>query len=114
MTAKEKRLAQLMESWRVLVGERDQALRWRDRSRLGGLATALRLIDACIAIEESALAERDDYGNIISDPDQSVSARLREIARTRNIFGDIPMPAATVSTPAAEASAEPPPSEPPA
>lgn len=102
MTAREQRVMQLMESWRVLVQEWEQAVRWRDRRRLGGLATALKLVDACIAIEEGALAERDDWGNVVRDLDQDVTARLRAIARMRNIFEGT-RSAAAEENPASEA-----------
>ena len=86
---KAERVARLMECWRVLLLEFDQAQRWRDRSRLGGLATALKIIDACVAIEDETFAERDKFGNITSDPDQLVLTRLREIAIVRAIFKDV-------------------------
>jgi len=80
------RVARLMEAWRVLLLEWEQARRWRDRMRLQGLATALKIIDACIAIEDGAFAERDKFGSVTNDPDVLVLARLREISAARNIL----------------------------
>lgn len=73
-----ERLARLMECWSVLLLEWEQAIRWRDKTRLRGLATALKLVDACLYAEEGL----DEQGV----QDQLLMSRLREIATIRDIL----------------------------
>lgn len=73
-----ERLARLMQCWSVLLLEWEQAVRWRDRTRLRGLATALKLVDACIYAEEGL--------DLQGAQDQQLMGRLREIAMMRDVL----------------------------
>lgn len=84
--SREEQLARLMECWSTLELEFSQAMRWRDYRRLRGLATALKIVDACIAIEADEFAQRNHFGEIIANPDRQVMVRLREIARVRDVL----------------------------
>lgn len=79
-------IERLRECWRVISTERDNADRLNDQRRKDALSTGMKIIDACLAIEEGLFATRDDYGKVTSNPDQGVVDRLREIARERDIF----------------------------
>lgn len=93
MTPTQKRVAKLQDAWSAISIELERAVRWRDRRRVPGLATALALVDAAIVAEEGSI------------DDQAVMARLREIARERNIFEGVPLDADAVPSPAAEGEA---------
>lgn len=77
ITASQARIERLMECWRVLCSERDNATWRNDARRLAAIETAMRIVDACVSIEE---------GFTTSDNDRAVLARLREIAAERDIF----------------------------
>lgn len=110
------RVAQLMEAWRVLATARDQAS-WRgSESDIRGLATAMKIIDAVIALEEGAFAPPDDQARgvgyvdmrrglgsdlaaaraalapaelrAIAEQDRLLLSRLREVVAIRDVFGE--------------------------
>lgn len=76
------RINRMMESWRVLSSERDQAALRNDDLRRRAIETAMKIVDACVSIEERFTTD--------PDRDQLVLARLREIAAERNIFRPAP------------------------
>jgi hypothetical protein len=84
--AEKARLERLMEAWRVLSTAREDAQTGAREREIAALGTAMAIVDAAIAIEEGLFAERGKFGELISNPDAQVLARLREIAGIRDIF----------------------------
>lgn len=104
-TATLARIDRLRRAFSAVAGEHSDAERWRDASKVEALATAMKLLDACICIEESAAAIADARDNrdsrasaelveaireteAASDRDVGILRRLREIALERDIFGE--------------------------
>lgn len=78
MSGKAERIARLNRAFRVLLGDYETAERHRDERRLDAYRTALVVLDACATAEEGNTTEAED--------DARVMARLREIARMRNVL----------------------------
>jgi|ERR1044072_1831230 hypothetical protein len=75
----QKRIERLQAGFRLALAEYDRAVRWSVPDRIEAWATVVKLLDACICIEEAAppFADASDIG---------VMDRLREIARDRDLL----------------------------